>query len=97
MPCVDLCDLWLQTPDWYADTRVPTPIGASAGDPAAVFARRQAFAGAAGGNRPSNELASPRFDAGAERRVHSATTGADCLSPATSQMRKPAGPPSVES
>jgi hypothetical protein len=54
MPCVDFCQvLWLQTPDWYADIRVPSrPTGASARGPAAVFARPWAFGGVATWERP---------------------------------------------
>jgi Protein HRI1 len=47
--CVDRCwVLWLQTPVWYADIRVPSPARpVPAAGPEAVFARQWAFAGTA--------------------------------------------------
>jgi hypothetical protein len=52
--CLHGCQvLWLQTPDWYADIRLPCPLAAvSDGGPEAVFARPSAFAGTASWHPP---------------------------------------------
>jgi hypothetical protein len=54
MRCADRCDvLWLQTPDWYADIRLPSTARVlRTGGPEVVFARPVAFAGLACWNPP---------------------------------------------
>jgi hypothetical protein len=52
--CVDACDvIWLQSPDWYADIRLPRPDReVSSTGPAAAFAAAWAFGGTADWDPP---------------------------------------------
>lgn len=50
----DPCDvLWLQTPDWYADIRLPLPQAGPVEGPVSLFARPWAFAGVASWDPPT--------------------------------------------